>query len=331
MIAQNIKKYPFYCLGLLLLGAVSLSTTTGALPIGLGDIISAKLSNVQETVFYQIRLPRVLLAVLVGCGLAICGAAIQGLFRNPLADAGLLGISSGASLAVALAIVVFPITTSTWGLFSLSFAAFIGCVVTCFVIMSIAYTLKSFSIVYLLLAGIAINALTGSGLGLLTYFSDDQQLRSLTFWTLGSLAGATWQIIFIIITLISPALFLLIKSSRKLNLLLLGEEEAQNLGVNVARTRLMIILNICLITGVCVSFTGIIGFIGLVIPHIIRLLINANHKILLPTSCLLGASVLLIADTIARTVLAPAELPVGILTSLIGAPFFLWLLLSGRK
>ena len=191
--------------------------------------------------------------------------------------------------------------------------------------------MKSYSIFHLLLAGIALNTLNTAGIGLMIYLSDNEQLRSLTFWTLGSLSNATWESLVAITSIIIPSTFFLIKNSHKLNIILLGNQQAKYLGVNVKKVRMVIIINVCLATAVCIAISGIIGFIGLVVPHLIRLLISANNKIVLPCSCLMGACILLIADTISRTAFAPSELPVGIITSFIGAPFFIWLLVKQNK
>jgi iron complex transport system permease protein len=253
---------------------------------------------------------------------------MQGLFRNPLADPGLIGIASGAALLVAVMIVLAGPFTGTFGLYGLSIAAFTGGLATCIVIFRFARLTGTFSVTYMLLAGIAINALAGAGTGFLTYISNDQQLRTLTFWTMGSLGRALWPAVIVCATIVIPATLLLIRNARELNILLLGEDEAKHLGVDSERLKRNIIVCTALSVGAAVAVSGIIGFVGLVVPHLIRLTIGPDHRLLIPASALLGALLLTIADTFARTIVSPAEIPVGILTSLIGGPFFLWLLVK---
>lgn len=324
----RIKAPVLLLLALLLLVAAAIAASVGAVSIPLGNLLFSDLSESQEAVLSSIRLPRVLLAVIVGASLAVSGAAMQGLFRNPLADPGLIGISSGAALAVATVIVLAGPITGAFGLYSLSIAAFIGGFITCLLIFRFARLSGTFSVTYMLLAGIAINALAGAGTGFLTYMSNDEQLRSLTFWTMGSLGGALWPAVIVAATVVIPATILLIKNAQKLNILLLGEQEAQHLGVDSERLKYVIIICTALSVGAAVAVSGIIGFVGLVVPHLIRLTIGPDHRLLIPASALLGAILLLAADTFARTIVSPAEMPVGILTSLIGGPFFLWLLIK---
>ena len=267
-----------------------------------------------------------LLAVLVGCALACSGAVMQGLFRNPLADPGLLGISSGAALFVAMSIVLPMSLPPVIALYGQMVAAFAGSVV----VSVIVFTLSRYghgNLSRLLLAGIAINAICGAMVSVLTYVSDDQQLRQFSLWMMGSLGQAQWPTLIVATTLILPACIASFLLSRRLNLLQLGDEDAHYLGVNVRRTQLQLLLISALLVGVAVAVTGVIGFIGLVIPHLLRLRVGADHRWLLPGSALGGACLLLLADTLARTLVAPAEMPVGLLTSLIGGPYFLWLIL----
>lgn len=309
------------------------AASVGIFPIPVDDIVTDTLNEQQQSVLYAIRLPRILLAVIVGMSLAVSGAAMQSLFRNPLADPGLIGIAGGAAFAVAVTIVLVGPLPGFFGLYALSFAAFFGGLLTCFVIFRFASLVSGFSMIYMLLAGIAMNALTGAGTGFLTYISTDNQLRSLTFWTMGSFGGALWPAVVLVITIVLPTTLILISNAQKLNILLLGEQEARHLGVESERLKRTIIVCTALSIGAAVAVSGIIGFVGLVVPHLIRLVIGADHRLLLPASALLGGLLLLVADTFARILVAPAEMPVGILTSLIGGPFFLWLLFkqySGR-
>lgn len=300
----------------------------------------------EETVLLAIRLPRAVLAILVGAALAVSGAALQGLFRNPLADPGLIGVSTGAALAAAAAIVLggglaatlasgFGLSQDVMSGSSLAFmalpvAAFLGGLISTFLVYRIANRAGQTDVATLLLAGVAMNAISGAGVGLLIFLSNDQQLRDLNFWLLGSLGGVTWAKVLVVAPFIAVATCALLLFARHLNALLLGEREASHLGFRVERTKKAIVLFVALATGASVSITGVIGFVGLVVPHLVRLSIGADHKLLMPASLLLGASLMLSADLAARSVALPAELPIGILTSCVGGPFFLWLLLRAR-
>ncbi len=322
----------------LLLGAVLLLSfitglSMGAFSIPVMDILTGALNEQQEAVFTSIRLPRVLLAGIVGAGLAVSGAALQGLFRNPLADPQLIGVSSGAALAVAMTIVFLgePQLSGFIALFSLSAAAFIGGLATCLIIFKIASISGRVSVAHMLLAGIAISAIAFSGIGFLSYIGDDQQLRAITFWTMGSLGGALWSAVILAATIILPCCLFLFRQSQSLNILQLGEEESRYAGIDPEKTKNYTVVAVALCVGACVAVSGVIGFVGLVVPHLIRLSIGPDHRSLLPLSAVLGASLLIIADTAARTWVAPAEMPVGILTALIGGPYFLWLLTRQYK
>ncbi len=285
-------------------------------------------TELQATVLHAIRLPRVLLGALVGAGLAVSGAAMQGLFRNPLADPGLLGITSGASVAAAATIVL---GLTGLGIFTLPVAAFLGSLATTALIYFLSQDGGRLSVATMLLAGIAVNALGGAATGLFTFLATDDQLRTITFWNLGSLGGATWQGVltagpFIVLCIIGMPLM-----ANALDALLLGEGNARHLGISVDRVKWTIVTLVALGVGAGVAVSGSIGFVGLVVPHLVRLWIGPNHRALLPASALLGATLLVLADLFARTIVVPAELPIGIVTALVGAPFFLFLLLKGRK
>lgn len=311
--------------GALLLLAI-LAANTGAMSLSLRTLMGLPLNDGLWQVWLTVRLPRVLLAVVVGCALASSGAVMQGLFRNPLADPGLLGISSGAALAVALTIVMPFALPPLLALYSHMVSAFVGSLA----ISLIVFTLSRFGhggLSRLLLAGIAINALCGAAVGVLTYISDDQQLRQFSLWSMGSLGQAQWPTLAVASSLILPACIATFFMSRRLNILQLGEEDAHYLGVNVRRTQLQLLLLSALLVGAAVAVSGVIGFIGLVIPHLLRMRIGADHRWLLPGSAMAGACLLLLADTLARTLVAPAEMPVGLITSIIGGPYFLWLIL----
>lgn len=283
-------------------------------------------ASAQETlwrnVLLEIRLPRVLFAILTGAALAVCGAVMQALFRNPLAEPGLVGISAGGALGAVAAIVLGA------GFAATAPAAFAGSLLA----TACAYTLgrRVPGVAGLLLAGIAINTVAGSLIGLLTVMASDAQLRDLTFWNLGSLAGASWSRLAWLAPWTLVCCAWLLTQWRAMNALLLGEREAQHLGFALASLRRRLIVATALIVGPLVAATGGIGFIGLVIPHLARMALGADHRWLLPASALGGALALTLADWLARLVVAPAELPIGLVTSLVGGPFFLWMLARGR-
>jgi len=294
---------------------------------------SGKVSS--EYLLLTIRLPRILLGALVGAALAVSGAAIQGLFRNPLAEPTLIGITSGGML-FAVAGIFFANTLlvglSTYlGYATVAIMSFVGSFMTTVIIYRLASYKGKTYVTTMLLAGIAITALCGALTGLMIYFSDEAQLRDITFWTLGSLSSANWKILYFILPSVCISCFFLMRTARSLDLFLLGEAEAAYLGVNVQRIKWSIIFFSALAVGTCVSVTGIIGFVALVVPHTLRLLTGTKHQALLINSGLLGGTLLVLADTFARTAIAPAELPIGVITALIGAPFFIWMLLRVRE
>ncbi len=280
-------------------------------------------------VLMQIRFPRVVLGMMIGACLAVSGTSLQGLFRNPLASPGLIGVTSGASLGAAIWIVL--VKFSVLGFWGLPLAAFLGSAVTTFTIWGIAKRDGVMSIYTLLLAGIAINTIVGSGLGLLTYIADDQQLRGMTFWMMGDLKAANWWILLASGICAVAGMLLLLPLGNTLNALALGESEALHLGINLERVKWRIVLGAALAVGASVAAGGQIGFIGLVVPHLLRLAIGADHRWLLPGSALGGAFFLVLCDLASRTVAIPAEVPVGIITSAFGGPFFLWLLMRQRR
>lgn len=256
---------------------------------------------------------------------------MQGLFRNPMADPGLLGVSSGSALMVGVAIVLpfsFPVALV---LYEQMVFAIAGSLVVCTIIFLITQRHRDGSMMQLLLSGIAINALCGAAIGILSYIGDEQQLRQLTLWMMGNLGQAQWPTLLVASSFILPAIIATTCLAGTLNLLQLGDEEAHYLGVNVKRKRQQLLLVSSLLVGAAVSVSGIIGFIGLVIPHLIRMTTGANHRWLIPCSALAGACLLLMADTLARTLVQPAEMPVGLLTSLLGGPYFMWLILRNRR
>ncbi|RXW28447.1 iron ABC transporter permease [Enterobacter ludwigii] len=276
-------------------------------------------------IWLTIRLPRVLLALAIGGSLALAGCVMQGLFRNPLADPGLLGISSGAALAVALWVVIPLSLPALIMLYAPMIAAFFGALSATFVIFLLSQQRNS-SLSRLLLVGIAINALCGAAVGVLSWLSNDAQLRQLSLWGMGSLGQAQWSTLLAVTSLMMPTLLVIWRLASALNLLQLGEEEAHYLGVEVAVVQRILLLCSALLVAAAVAVSGVIGFVGLVVPHLMRMWLGADHRAVIPGSVLAGAALLLIADTVARTLVAPAEMPVGLLTSLLGAPWFLWLI-----
>ncbi len=338
MMAGRVASKPLFIgLSLFLLIAFLLSLTIGAVAIPLSEIWQILLLQQPPTtehslVIWQIRLPRTLLGMMSGAILAISGVAMQGLFRNPLADPGLIGISSGAAMGAGFAIVLGSALTlpTIFEPYLLSSSAFIGGTVMACLVYLLGQRNGRTDVATMLLAGVAITALSGAVIGLFTFIANDTMLRKLTFWNMGSLAGATYfNLIPLVIVVLVVCVFLPFKANG-LNALLLGESEARHLGVNVERLKIQLILCAALGVGAAVAITGIIGFIGLVVPHLIRLLVGPNHKILLPASAMAGAILLVLADIVARVILAPAELQIGIVTALLGAPFFLYLLLTRR-
>ncbi|MCG8154721.1 iron ABC transporter permease [Brenneria goodwinii] len=326
------RLHPRYLLAALLLFLLVLmlcAANLGALALSFKTLWLTPLSDPLWHVWLNIRLPRVLLAVLVGSALACSGAIMQGLFRNPLADPGLLGISSGAALGVALTIVLPLGLPPLLSLYSPMLAAFVGSLAITAVIFILSRSEQG-GLTRLLLAGIALNALCIASVGVLTYISNDQQLRQFSLWGMGSLGQAQWPMLLVAATLVLPAMVITLYQTHRLNLLQLGDEEAHYLGVNVKRTKHMLLLLSSLLVGVAVAVSGVIGFIGLIIPHLIRMHLGADHRWLIPGSILGGACLLLIADTLARTVMSPAEIPVGLFTSLIGGPYFLWLIVQHK-
>jgi iron complex transport system permease protein len=276
-----------------------------------------------------IRLPRALLAAMVGAGLAVAGVVMQGLFRNPLADPGLIGVSAGSALA-AVTMLVFGggviRAAGAWGVWLLPLAAFGGGLVATFLVARIAAREGGIAVATLLLAGIAVNALANAGIGLLLFIADDRQLRDITFWMLGSLAGARWAHIPVLATLVLLPAAALVWLAAPLNALAFGEREAFHLGIPVERVKRIALVLAAIAVSAGVAFTGLIAFVGLVVPHLVRLSVGPDHRLVLPLSAFGGAALLLVADLGARSLAAPAELPIGVLTSLLGAPFFLWLL-----
>jgi len=330
----------------LVVGTLLLSAGVGAVRIAPGQIVAILADTVsihlpwryspeQAGVLLAVRLPRVVLGAIVGSGLATAGAAMQGLFRNPLADPGLIGVSAGASLGAVTTIVLgatyLPILNDLLGPYAVPVAAFVGGLATTSIVYRISGSGTRAGNATMLLTGIAINALAGSVTGLLAFLASDPQLRDITFWSLGSLGGADWATVRTVAPFILVAVILLPRHGNALNAITLGENEAGHLGVHVHRLRRSMFVLCSLAVGASVAVTGIIGFVPLVVPHIVRLTIGPDHRYLLLCSALLGGVVLSLADMVARTLVSPTELPIGIITAAAGAPFFLWLLLRTQR
>lgn len=339
------QKLIIIVLVLILVAGAILSLGLGSYHISVQDILallgkklgitpSLAIEPMHEDVLFIIRTPRVLLGIFVGAALGISGAAIQGIFRNPLAEPGLIGISSGASLFAVIVIafesILFTGLASWLGYYLLAFGAFFGAGLTAFFVYQIASKDGRADLTTMLLAGIAINAFAGALTGLMTYIASEQQLRTITFWMLGSLGGATWEnltatIPFILISLVALPFF-----GKSLNAFSLGEMQADLLGMRSGHVKLWVIVFSTLAVGASVAVSGIIGFVGLLVPHIVRLFGGADYKYVLVGSMLMGAVVLTFADMISRVAVAPMELPIGVVTALLGTPVFLYILIKER-
>ncbi|CAH1564268.1 FecCD family ABC transporter permease [Vibrio rotiferianus] len=316
------------------------SITVGPMNISLSDSLrgltgsGSDLAPHIQLVINEIRLPRTILCMFIGAILAICGVVMQGLFRNPLAEPGIIGVSAGAALGGAFAIVVFADFSQNYptlmNLAALPFFAFLGGAITTVLVYWLGTNKFGTSVTIMLLAGVAISALSGAAIGFMNFIADDQMLRDLTLWSMGSLAGANWSGIGLAAVTLISLMFWFQKKAMSLNALLLGESEAKHLGVPVQKLKRQLILLSAVGVGITVSICGAIGFIGLVIPHLGRMLAGPDHRTLLPISALMGALLLTAADMFARVAVAPAELPVGIVTALIGAPFFIYLLFQQK-
>ncbi len=326
----------------LLLATMAANLLTGASDASLwrllgalvdGTVGSADLAR-DRLIILDIRLPRLLLGTLIGSGLAVAGVVMQGLFRNPLADPGLVGVSAGAGLGAVMVIVLggtmLAPLLAAFGIYGLQAFAFLGGLVTTLILYRVSTKGGQTQVATMLLAGIAIAALAGALMGILIYLASDSQLRDFTFWSMGSLAGANWQKVLASGPVIIAALVGCALLSPGLNALTLGEATATHMGVRVERLKKLAIVSVAAATGASVAVSGGIGFVGIVVPHLLRLVIGPDHRYLLPASALLGASFLLAADAVSRTIVAPAELPIGIVTAAVGGPFFLWILLRKR-
>ncbi|KAA2240811.1 iron ABC transporter permease [Chitinophaga agrisoli] len=333
-------------LSILLLLVIIIATGTGAMHISPAQVVAILLERAgirlpvaypehMVAVLWMIRLPRVILAVLIGAGLGISGAALQGLFRNPLADPALIGVSAGASLTAVVLIVLQPwlhfAGGNMWQSYLQNIITFAGAMITVWTVFRMSVYGNRAVISIMLLCGIAINALCGAFTGLMTFIADNEQLRNITFWTLGSLGGASWQTVLAVLPFVGLPVLLLPGMAPALNVFALGEQEAMHSGVKVNKLKTQLIIYATMAVAAGVAVAGIISFIGLVVPHITRQFTGPDHRVLIPCSALAGALLLTVADLICRTIIAPAELPVGIITAITGTPFFIWLILKDKR
>lgn len=293
------------------------------------------LSLSDKYVIWDVRAARIIMAILVGSMLSVSGTSLQGLFKNPLATGDLIGLTSGATLLAAIAIVLgghFKEYLPEAIQFSLvGIAAFIGSFLSMMLVYRISTSGGKTNVVMMLLTGVAITAIGFSITGFLIYISKDEQLRDLTFWNLGSLAAATWTKNIILAVVAIIAYIILLPKGKALNAMMLGEKDAQHLGINVERLKKQIIIIVALMVGSCVAFSGTIGFVGLIVPYILRLLFKSNYTFILPLSAMCGSILLLTADTFSRSIVEPSELPIGILTALMGGPIFIAILVKFKK
>ena len=312
------------------MGAVSIppATVVSLLAERVGLEVGAEAIGVQESVLWSIRFPRIVLGLVVAGALAAAGVGLQAVFRNPLAESQVVGTSWGAAVGAAAALAAGAPAT---GSFAPAAAAMATALLATFLAYRVARRGPRVEVVTLILAGVAINAIAAAAVGLLVNVAERGQMRSFSFWSLGSLGGATWHTVSVTLVLVIPGVVLLARRGRQLNVLSLGDEEARHSGVDVRRLRVEVVAAAALLTGASVSAAGVIGFVGILAPHTVRMIIGPDNRVLLPGAMLAGAGLLLAADLASRTAVAPAEIPLGVLTSLVGGPFFLWLLGRTRR
>lgn len=341
---KNVYSITIMALFLLLIISIGIFSTIGTAdvnPINTFKIIGSKIpflkeyihtndiSSTMNTIIWNIRLPRVILGVLVGASLSIAGAAFQGMFKNPMADPYVIGISSGAALGAAIAIIL-KLDINILNIPLITIFAFLGALLAVFIVYNIAKIKNKIPVTYLLLAGVATGQFFTSIMSFLMVLNNNDMTK-IIYWTMGSLSGKGWAPVKSIAIPVILVILVLNYFAKDLNIMLTGEESAQSLGIDVEKTKIYILILGTLITALVVSVSGIIGFVGLIIPHIVRLLIGPDHRILLPSSALVGGIFMIFADTMARTLISPTEIPVGIITALFGGPFFIYLLKSRKN
>ena len=339
---EQRKRIGMGVLVVLLLMFAYVGLTRGSLPIdieqqlryfisGANAVENTAVNTTHWYVLSEIRLPRVIMTMLIGALLAVSGCAMQGLVRNPLADPGLIGIAGGAAAAAALSMTIVPPLLPALESIWVAMWAFGGALLSVWTVLRFSNGPQGVSVAALILAGVAINALTGTVIGAISYVASDDALRQISYWTMGSLAGASWTLCGLIALAGLVAFTGLMKSRNALNLLALGEKEAAYMGLNVTRYKHGVLWLVAFSVALATALCGIIGFVGLVVPHMCRAIFGVNHQVLIPASALTGALLLIVADTLARTLFVPMEIPIGIVTSAVGAPFFLYLLWQQRR
>jgi iron complex transport system permease protein len=296
---------------------------------------SVNVSEADRYILFDLRLPRIVMGILIGSMLAVSGTCMQGMFKNPLATPDLIGITSGATLFAAVSIVLGGVLKAfipeSLHFYLLSLMAFVGSLLTMLLVYKIATVNGKTNVVMMLLTGVAVTAIGFAFTGFLIYLSKEEELRDLTFWNLGSLAGATWMKNILLLAVLLLSYFFLLGKGKSLNALMLGENDAKHVGVPVEKIKKQIVVFTALMVGTTVAFAGTIGFVGLVIPYILRLLFKSNYQLILPLSAVFGSILLVVADTISRTIVAPSEIPIGILTAMLGAPVFILILIKNKK
>jgi iron complex transport system permease protein len=347
---MSLRRFSFrvhyISLALLLPLAMVVAAGTGALDITphqivafLGDLLGfghdPSIDALRERVFFQIRAPRIILCALVGAALSVSGALMQALFRNPIVEPGLIGTSSGAALGAAVVFVLGKdlgvVAGSFAGALILPLFAFAGALVATLTVYRLASLRGRIAVATMLLVGIAVNAMAAGGTGYFSYIARDPQARSITFWSLGTFSGADWRGCAVMAAITIPSVFIALRYSKGLNALLLGEAEAGYLGVDTEKLKLRVILLNTLVVAAGTSMVGVIGFVGLIVPHLLRIAKSSDNRFLIIGSALLGGTVLIVADIAARLVIAPGELPIGIVTAFVGAPVFIWMLISNKR
>ena len=337
---KRMRPIWLFLLAVLAIGVVTLAyLSSGVLATSLGDTLQAVFASASsqsgeqaQLIIWEIRFPRAMTCLAIGALLSVCGALTQGLFRNPLADPGLIGVSSGSALGATLAIFLLGgVIDVSYSHVVLPAAAFLGGGLVTWIVYRIGLSVSGNILVSMLLAGVAINALAAAAIHYISYLSDDGLLRNITFWLMGSLASAGWMDFTVLLVVLVLLLACVPRLSMPLNALLLGESEARHLGFSVHRLRLAIVTLVALGVGTSVAFVGVVGFVGLVVPHCVRMLIGPDHRYLLWGSALLGGLFVLMADWLARTLAVPAELPLGIVTAVVGGPFFVFLIVTRSR
>ncbi|MCL2711956.1 MAG: iron ABC transporter permease [Methanomassiliicoccaceae archaeon] len=315
---------------IVLILALILSLSVGPVKLSLADVFASLIGKGSENYIIQnVRLPRILCCVLVGAALSVSGLAMQGLFRNPMASPSVIGVSSGAAFGASLAM-GFGVGL-TFGMYAVPAMSFVFCFGTMFLVYILARTSGGTSVTMLLLAGIAVGAFFNGMVSVVQYIVDESTLPGIVYWLMGNVADCRWPEFRLALIPVIAGMIIIWMRAKELNLISLGEEQAENLGVNVDQTRILLLIGSSLAVAGAVSISGIIGFVGLIIPHVFRMIVGPDHKVLVPLSIVGGAAFLIIMDVVSRSIMSPVELPIGILTALLGAPFFIYIMRTKRK